>query len=55
MTLVIDKKLTEKELDEALKKMQKKNKKHSLKRFFGTAIEKIDGVEFQRKVRDDWN
>jgi hypothetical protein len=55
MTILVTKKLTKKELKKAITEMLANKQKLGLKNFFGTAVEKIDAVEFQRKVRDEWN
>ena len=55
MTILVTKKLTKKELKEAITEMLERKQKIGLKKFFGTAVDKIDAVEFQRKVRDEWN
>lgn len=55
MTVIITSKITDKEIKKAIKVMLVNRKKKSLKKFFGTAVEKIDGVEFQKKLRDEWD
>ncbi len=55
MTLIIKDKISDEDLKKAINKMIANKKSKSLKKFFGTAVEKIDGVEFQRKLRDEWN
>jgi hypothetical protein len=55
MTITINKKLSKKELSKLLEQFKKKSEKKGLFRFFGTAVEKIDALEFQKKARNEWN
>ena len=55
MTVIVTNKITDKEIKKAIKEMLVNKKKKSLRAFFGTAVEKIDGVEFQKKLRDEWD
>lgn len=55
MTITINKKLSKKELNKLLGQFIKKTEKKGLFQFFGTAVEKIDALEFQKKARDEWN
>ncbi len=55
MTLVIDKKLSEKEINIALEKMLKAKKTNGLKKHFGLSKPTIDALEFQKNARNEWN
>lgn len=55
MTVVIDKKLSIKEIKLVLKNLVDSRKPKSLKKHFGLSKEKIDAIEFQKKVRDEWS
>jgi hypothetical protein len=60
MTITIPKKATKKQVKEAIakmeKEMRKKNKgKGNVAKFFGICKSKVDGLEFQKKVRSEWN
>ena len=55
MTVIVNNKITDKEIKKAIKEMLVSTKKKSLKKFFGTAVDKIDAVEFQKKLRDEWD
>lgn len=55
MTVIITNKITEKEIKKAIKEMLVNTKKKSLKKFFDTAVDKINAVEFQKKLRDQWD
>jgi hypothetical protein len=51
---------TRKQVKAALEKMQKhiagkKNKKGNIAHLFGTCKSKVDGLEFQKKVRSEWD
>lgn len=55
MTLIIDKKLTVKEIKDSIEIILKKNKRIGLRKHFGLSDEKIDALEFQKKARNEWN
>ncbi len=55
MTLVIDKKLSIKEIKEALEKILKAKKSDGLKKHFGLSKNVINALEFQKKIRDEWS
>lgn len=55
MTLVINKKLTAKEIKISLEKMIKKPKSIGLRKHFGLSTDKTDALAFQKKLRDEWN
>jgi hypothetical protein len=55
MTLVINKKLTAKEIKASLEKIIKKNKQIGLRKYFGLSEEKIDAEEFQKQARNEWD
>ncbi|WP_310555796.1 hypothetical protein [Flavobacterium sp.] len=55
MTLVINKKLTAKEIKSSLEKIIKKNKQVGLRKHFGLSKEKIDALEFQKQARNEWD
>ena len=54
MIITINKKLSKKDLNKLLEPFVKKREKKGFK-YFGTAVEKIDGLEFQKNGRDEWN
>jgi hypothetical protein len=55
MIIKINKKLSKKELNKLLEPFVKKREKKGLFKYFGTAVEKIDALEFQKNARDEWN
>jgi hypothetical protein len=55
MTLVINKKLSVKEIKSSLDKLVKKTKSVGLRKHFGLSDEKIDALEFQKKARNEWS
>ncbi len=60
MTVTIPKKATKKEVKKALEKLEKelmkKNKgKGNVAKFFGICKSEVDGLEFQKKVRSEWD
>lgn len=54
MAVNIIKKNTKKEVEKLLKKAAKK-RKGNLKKHFGVNPNEIDGLEFQKKVRSEWD
>ncbi|BAU52907.1 hypothetical protein [Mucilaginibacter gotjawali] len=55
MVITTNKDTKPEELDEALKKMQK-SKKKKLSSFYGKLKGVFgDGLEYQKKLRDEWN
>ena len=55
MVHIIRKNSTKKELETVFEKLRNRKPSKSLLKHFGKATEKIDGLEFQKKVRDEWN
>lgn len=60
MTVTISKKATKKEMKKALEKlekesMKKNNGKGNVAKFFGVSKSEVDGLEFQKKVRSEWD
>ena len=55
MVITINKDTKAEEIDEALKKLPT-SKKKSLKSFYGKLKGTFgDGLEYQKKIRDEWN
>lgn len=54
MTIIIDKKLTLKEIKQKISAMLPKKKSKGLKKHFGLSNEKIDALAFQKKARNEW-
>ena len=55
MTLVINNKLTAKELKQSLETILKNKEKKGLRKHFGLSDEKTDAIAFQKKARNEWN
>lgn len=55
MTLIINKKLSAKEVKSSLDKIVQKTKKVGLRKHFGLSNEKIDALAFQKEARNEWN
>ena len=56
MTIVINKKSTNKQVESARKKVLKnKPKKQGLERSFGALKRNLDGVRYQKSVRNEWD
>jgi hypothetical protein len=55
MIITINKILSKKELNKLLEPLVKKREKKGLFKYFGTAVEKVDALEFQKNARDEWN
>lgn len=59
MTIVIPKKASKKQVQEAISVLEKKKKAISRKKgnaskFFGINPNEVDGLAFQKKVRKEW-
>jgi hypothetical protein len=54
MTVIIDKKLSSKEIKQRISKMLAKKKSNGLKKYFGLSNEKINALAFQKKARNEW-
>jgi hypothetical protein len=55
MTVIITKKLSNKEISDTLKKISAQKSKTGLRKHFGLALDKIDALDFQKKVRNEWD
>lgn len=58
MTVIIPKKATKKQMKSVLEKMEremKKKDKGNVAKFFGISKSEVDGLEFQKKVRSEWD
>jgi hypothetical protein len=60
MHISIPKNATKKQVKAALEKMQrhialKKGKKGNIAHLFGSCKSEVDGLEFQKKVRSEWD
>ncbi len=56
MVIVINKGADKKEIDKALKKIGKQSKKPKLTDFFGKLKNSFgDGLEYQKKIRNEWD
>jgi hypothetical protein len=56
MVITINKNTNSKEIDEALKKLQSSKKKKGLRSFYGKLKGAFgDAMEYQKKVRDEWD
>jgi molybdopterin synthase catalytic subunit len=59
MTITIPKKATKEQVQAALAKMEKslkkRKKKGNVSKFFGICKSEVDGLEFQKKVRSEWD
>ncbi len=58
MTIELSKTATKKQIKAALEKLAKdlrKKGKGNISRHFGTCKSKVDGLEFQKKVRSEWD
>ena len=58
MIIELKKNATRKEIEKALKDIQlagKKKGKGNAARFFGINPNEVDGLEFQKKVRKEWD
>jgi len=56
MTITLKKNATSKDIEAAKKKLLKgKKKKGDLSEFFGTLKRGFDGLEYQKKVRSEWD
>ena len=58
MTIVLSKNASKKEVKAALVKLEKdlaKKKKGNISRLFGSCKSKVDGLEFQKKLRREWD
>jgi hypothetical protein len=44
----------QKQMQEALKKAKNSNRKKDISPFFGKINLKIDAIEYQKKMRDEW-
>ena len=57
MTIIIKKGTTKKEVEKLLLKLNKPNKNKGLTQFLGKPIldKKVDAVEYQKKIRNEWD
>ena len=58
MTIILKKNATKKDIEAAEKKLRAnrgKSKKGSFREFFGTLKRGYDGLEYQKKVRSEWD
>ena len=56
MTIVINKNSTKKQVESARQKaLKNKPKKQGLARSFGALKRNIDGLKYQKEVRNEWN
>jgi len=57
MTIRISEKAKKSEIEEAIKKIAKKNvrKGFNAKKFVGKAVRGLDGLVYQKSVRNEWN
>lgn len=60
MTITIPKKATKKQIQDAIARMEKAMKKKktgkgNVAKFFGICKSEVDGLEFQKKVRSEWD
>ncbi len=53
-SIIINHNSSRKELDEALAKLSKKPKGINLKKYFGKVKFKMDGLEYQKQIRNEW-
>jgi hypothetical protein len=53
-SIIIDQNSSRKELDEALAKIERKPRGINLKKYFGKVKFRMDGLEFQKKIRNEW-
>jgi hypothetical protein len=53
-SIIIDQNSSRKELDEALAKLPEKHKGINLKKYFGKIKFRMDGLEYQKKIRNEW-
>jgi hypothetical protein len=54
MVIKISKKSKKEDLDKALRKMSTKRKKLDLNKYFGKVSFGIDGLAYQKKIRNEW-
>jgi ribosomal protein L23 len=55
MVITINKKATKKEIKKAVEIFETKTKNLSVKDFFGKLKRNIDGLEYQKSKRNEWN
>ncbi len=58
MTITISKKASKKQIKAVLEKMEKQMKKKgkgNVSQFFGISKSEVDGLEFQKKARSEWD
>ncbi len=54
MTIKIAKSSTAKQLEDALKKLESSSKGIDLDKYFGKINFEVDGLTYQKKVRNEW-
>jgi hypothetical protein len=55
MTVKISKTTTRKEIEKALAKSKSKRKRINLSKYFGRVDFGIDGLTYQKKIRNEWS
>ena len=54
MTVIVKKTATRSQLDKALAKLRQKQKSIDLDKYFGKVNFGVSGLEYQKKMRDEW-
>lgn len=55
MTVVIKNNTSDKKIEEIIRKIKTEIPSKSLRKHFGALKRHIDGVEYQKKVRNEWD
>ncbi len=56
MVIVVNKETKEKEIKDALRKIDRQSKKSKLSDFFGALPDVFgDGLKYQKKIRNEWD
>lgn len=54
MIIEIKKPVTKEKVNQAIKRISKEGKKKSLRKHFGKLKRGVDGMTYQKQVRDEW-
>ena len=54
MTIEIKTPVTKEKVQQAIEQLSKESGKKSLRKHFGTLKRNLDGLEYQKQVRDEW-
>jgi hypothetical protein len=55
MTVIVNNTTSEKKIEEIIQKIKTQNPQKGLRKHFGALKREIDGLEYQKKIRNEWD